>query len=201
MNEQLSSAGFWNARYLAGDTGWDKGRVSPPIARMVDEGLVRPGRVVALGSGPGWEALHLARRGFEVTAVDFAPEACRRLSERAAKAGLTVRVLEADLFELAHAWSGAFELVLEHTCFCAIDPTRRGDYVRTVSSLLVPGGRLFGLFYAHGRDGGPPFTTSEAELREAFTPAFTFERLVRAPDSLPGRAGEELEAVLRREEA
>lgn len=198
MSEQVSSAAFWNSHYLTGDTRWDKGRAAPPIERMIAEGVVPPGRVAVLGAGRGYEALQLAGRGFQVTAVDFAEEACRSIREAAAARGLPIEVLQADLFDLPRSHAGAFDSLLEHTCFCAIDPSRRAEYVRVVEQLLPPGGALFGLFYAHGRPGGPPFTTSEEEVRQLFSPGFQLERLTRAPDSFPGRVGEELEFLFRR---
>jgi methyl halide transferase len=92
---------------------------------------------------------------------------------------------------------GPFDAVMEHTCFCAIDVSRRAEYVDTVFHALRPGGVLFGLFYAHGKEGGPPFDTSEAEIHELFAPHFHLQRLQRAPDSFEARAGKELEFVFR----
>lgn len=91
--------------------------------------------------------------------------------------------------------AGAFDAVLEHTCFCAIDVERREEYVRAVRDLLAPNGRLFGLFYAHGKPGGPPSTTSEAEVRALFSRDFEIEVLKTAPDSFEARAGKKLEFV------
>ena len=54
--------------------------------------------------------------------------------------------------------------VVEHTCFCAIDPSRRSDYLGAVTRLLVPGGWLLGLFWCHDRPGGPPFGSDPQQL-------------------------------------
>jgi SAM-dependent methyltransferase len=195
MKPPVSSAQWWNQRYLAGDTRWNKGAVAPPIARMITEGVVPKGRVAVLGAGFGHEAIALARAGYDVTAIDFAQQACEAILAAAEQAGVKIEALQKDVLELPAGLR--FDSVLEHTCYCAIDPERRDDYVRAVSRMLVPGGLFFGLFYAHSREGGPPFGTSEAEIREKFGPVFEFERLVRAPDSFPGRAGDELEFLFR----
>ena len=197
MSDPVSSAAWWNDRYLEGDTGWDKGQVAPPIARMIAEGVVPRGRVVVLGAGRGHEALALARAGHAVTAVDFAEEACRSIREAAQAAQLEIEVLQADLFTLPALRAGAFDAALEHTCFCAIDPARRPEYAEVVRRVLTPRGTYFGLFYAHGRPGGPPFHTPEDEVRRLFSD-FDPLRLRVAPDSFSGRAGEELEFVLRK---
>jgi hypothetical protein len=199
MNEtKVSDADWWNQRYLQGDSGWDKGRVAPPIQRLISEGVAGRAPVAVLGAGRGHEAAAVARTGLSTIAIDFAEEACRAVREVARQAELPLEALCEDVFALARTHREAFGAVLEHTCFCAIAPGRRAEYAWMVAEILPRGGVFFGLFYAHGRPGGPPFTTSEDEVRRLFSPSFDFERLTRAPDSFPGRAGEELEFVFRR---
>ncbi|MBE2251489.1 MAG: methyltransferase domain-containing protein [Myxococcus sp.] len=197
MSIDPSSAAGWNARYLSQDTRWDKGQCAPPLARLLAERLVPQGaRVAVVGAGRGHEALEAARQGYRVTAVDFAPEAIRAMHEGIAATGLSFEPLEADVFTLHHTHPRAFDAVLEHTCYCAIDPATRDAYVTAIEGALRPGGLVLGLFYNHGRAGGPPFDTTEADVRARFA-RFEFERLERAQDSFEGRAGEEWEAVLR----
>jgi SAM-dependent methyltransferase len=187
-------ADYWNSLYVSGDTNWDKGAPAPPLKRLFQSGVVKPAAsLVFVGCGPGHDAIEAARQGYRVTAVDYASEAIKRSKANAAKAGVTLDLVQADLFDL----QGPFDAVVEHTCFCAIDVGLRPRYVDKVASLLAPGGTLFGLFYAHGREGGPPFDTNEAEVRGLFSTRFEVERLRRAPDSFPARAGLELEAIFR----
>jgi SAM-dependent methyltransferase len=187
-------ATYWNDLYLKGDTGWDKGAPSPPLTRMLREGLVPKGaRIAVIGAGRGHDAIEAARAGFRVTAVDCAPEAIKAIDENARAAGINLEAREQDVFRLV----GPFDAVLEHTCFCAIDVARRSEYVDAIARALEPGGTLFGLFYAHGREGGPPYDTTEAEVRQLFSRRFRIERLLVAPDSWQARQGRELEAVMR----
>ena len=63
--------------------------------------------------------------------------------------------------DYAHAFDG----VWEYTCFCAIDPARRDAYVRTIATILKPGGWLLACFFPMRRvAAGPPFPVSEAEV-------------------------------------
>jgi thiopurine S-methyltransferase len=80
-----------------------------------------------------------------------------------------LRWLQADLFDgqaLAAAGLGpaSLEGVVEHTCFCAIDPAQRPAYLARVHQLLVPGGWLLALFWCHPRPGGPPWGSDPAAL-------------------------------------
>ena len=198
-NDNLSDPSFWEERYRAGQSGWDIGRPAPPF-----ENLLRapdrptPGRLAALGCGRGHDALLFARHGFSVTGFDFAPSAVQDARSAAARSGIAAEFVQADLFTLPTTYAGRFDYVLEHTCFCAIDPARRGEYVDVVRRLLRPGGELIALFFTHGQPGGPPFTTDVDEIRRLFGSVFTIERLEPARDSIESRRGREVLGRLRR---
>ena len=88
---------------------------------------------------------------------------------------------------------GSYDLVLEQTFFCALDPSRRGEYVRHMHSLIRPGGHLAGVLFNRSFDReGPPFGGSEAEYRELFAPYFDFKTLQPCYNSHPARQGAEL---------
>ena len=195
MSGDVSTSAYWENLYQTQQNGWDKGQAAPPIARMLREGFLKPAaRIAVVGAGPGHEVVAAAKLGFVVTAMDFAPTSLAQLRAAGRASGAGFELLDADLFTLPSTRAGQFDAVLEHTCFCAIEIARRAEYVEAVHALLVPKGIFFGLFYAHGKEGGPPFTTTEAEVRTLFSKRFTLDRLVRAPDSFEVRAGHELEA-------
>lgn len=198
MND-VSQPEYWSALYQTNEAGWDKGRSAPPIARLLQEGHLPAGAHVAvIGCGPGHEAFEAARNGYQVTAIDFAPEAIAGVRTKAGELGLSVNAEEADVFDLAKRWPTTFDGIIEHTCLCAIDPARRREYTQAVAGSLKPGGILLGLFYAHNRPDGPPYSIHEPEVRDLFSPLFVFERLVTAPDSFENRASHELEFIARR---
>ncbi|MBK8260697.1 MAG: methyltransferase domain-containing protein [Nannocystis sp.] len=190
---------FWQELYASGGDRWELGQPAPPLAAYLEADPPRGQDALVVGCGRGHEARLLARLGAQVTAIDLAPAAitdARALLARD-EPHLHVDFQVGDLFDL-RGRPPAFDLVLEHTCFCAIEPTRRGDYVRAIADALRPGGRLIALFYAHGRPGGPPYTVDEDELLRRFQPDFEVERLLLAEGSIPQRAGHELLGVLRR---
>jgi SAM-dependent methyltransferase len=194
----INQPDFWEAAYQEGRYGWDLGQAAPPFFDLLAGDAPPPGRLLVLGCGRGHDALLFARFGFTVTGVDFAPSAVAAATAAAREAGLAADFVEADLFTLGERWPGRFDYVLEHTCFCAIDPARRPDYVRVVHAVLRPGGELIALFYAHGRPGGPPYSTSEAEIRALFEPHFAISTLAPAANSVPHRQGQEMFGRCRR---
>ncbi|CAL1516657.1 methyltransferase domain-containing protein [Chitinophaga sp. MM2321] len=185
--EKLDSQ-YWNERYLTGNTGWDMGYVSLPLKEYIDQ---LPGphlRILIPGGGNSYEASYLHQEGFsDVTVLDIAPSVVERLQQSFTGTGVTV--LEEDFF----AHTGSYDLVLEQTFFCALDPLLRKDYVRKMQSLIKPGGHLAGVFFDRGFDQpGPPFTATEEEYRALFSPYFHIKTLETCYNSHPARQGKEL---------
>lgn len=188
--------GFWDPLFAADAGGWELGRASPPLQAWFSEHVPKDMRTLVPGCGRGHEARMLAALGAKVTAIDLSPTAIAQARARTPPE-LAIEFAVQDLFGFISTSPG-FDLVVEHTCFCAIDPARRDDYVSAVADALRPGGSLVGVFYAHGRPGGPPFTTDAAEIERRFSPRFAIERLTPAHDSTLVRHGQELLAVMRR---
>ena len=190
--------GAWDDRWARGDTPWDMAQPAPPLVRAVERGIVpRGARVLVPGCGAGHDARFLAASGCDVTAVDISATALAKARALAEGEGARVAFVEADLFALPQEL-GTFDVVWEHTCFCAIDPSRRDDYVRAVAGALRPGGRLVGLFFDIRPETGPPFGTSAEEIRHRFAPHFDPVSVEPAADSHPSRLGRELFAVMER---
>ena len=113
---------------------------------------------------------------------------------------------EADLFSLPPELRGRFDWVFEHTCFCAIEPVRRPEYVRAVAGALRPGGRLLAIFYlnpwARGEPpppgGGPPFASTTEEIDALFAGSFELQEEWVPARTYRGREGRELMRRLRR---
>ncbi|MCG3135196.1 MAG: Thiopurine S-methyltransferase [Planctomycetes bacterium] len=187
------SASSWDDRWKTGDTPWDLGRASPPLVRALAEWFPdgARGRALVPGCGAGHDARAAAAAGWDTTGIDLSP-----LAVAAAAPAPRCAFRVADLFALPPDLSD-FDLVVEHTCFCAIDPSMRDRYVDAVAGVLRPGGALLALFWLITTEKGPPFGASEAEIRHRFARRFTFEREESPADSEPSRPRERL-CLLRR---
>jgi SAM-dependent methyltransferase len=183
----------WEVHYQQGDTPWDKGGPSPGLVDLLaTEPLT--GRVLVPGSGAGHDVRAIAAQtSGEVLGLDIAPSAAR-LAQSYPVVGHE-RYAVADLFNLPAELRGSFDLVWEHTCFCAIDPSMRPAYVEAVAGALKPGGRLVAIFYLDpGQptpEDGPPFEVSIAELDRLFLPRFELVREWLPEHAYPGREGRE----------
>ena len=171
----VSTSAFWEKLYAAGQDGWELGEPAPALVQRLEAGLpLAPGtRVAVPGAGRGHDARLLARRGYQVTGFDFAEAAVREARRLAEEEGVRVAFERRDVFSLAADYTEAFDAVWEYTCFCAIDPARRGEYVDVLHDVLRPGGLLFGCFYPlrEGTDG-PPFPVSREGIEADLAPRF-----------------------------
>ena len=179
MTEETPSAvnepAFWQGLYDRREDGWELGEPAPPLADHLARNPPPQGKVAVLGCGRGHDCRLLAKAGYQVWGFDFARQAIHVARALAQVEKLDIAFEQRDIFDLLPEYRGFFDGVWEYTCFCAIDPRRRGEYVGLVSEILKPEGWFLACFYPL-RDGtdGPPFPTSEAEIRRLFAPHFTF---------------------------
>ena len=182
---------YWQARYLDRNTGWDLGGVSPPVAAYVDQLERKDLKILVPGAGRGYEAEYVFRQGFtDLTVLDIAPYPLEKLRERLPAEAAGMRLVEGDFLEFR---DGPFDLVLEHTFFCALPAELRPRYAKKMAALLRPGGKLAGLLFDFPlNDTGPPFGGSREEYLKLFEPLFRIHTLERARNSIRPRAGREL---------
>lgn len=194
---------YWETLYKVGKTPWELNTFSPPLKTFLDSPYaVPPGTIAVLGAGTGHDSMLFARYGFTVVAIDFAPSAIKATSDKFQGAGIlgkTGFLLERDIFSL-HEYAESFDYVLEHTCFCAIDPSRRNRYAYAVRDLLKPNGKMIALWWVFERTGGggPPFAVSKNEIFDTFSGFFDF-KIVHVPkDSVPERKNAELFTLMQK---
>jgi SAM-dependent methyltransferase len=191
----------WNERYQNGNTPWDLSGPTPEFVRLLDEGRLPPkGKALVPGGGRGHDAILLAQRGYDVDLVDFAPDAVHAALAEASRQKAVLYGYCRNFFDLPATGyhQASYDVLLEYTFFCAIDPELRPRYAQTAASLLKPGGLLVGLFFPTSIDkAGPPFAVSQAEVEKLFAPSFevTFEKPAR---SVKPREGREFLGLLRR---
>jgi methyl halide transferase len=189
----------WETKYQEGGDRWDLGCPAPPFINLLAATpTLKPGRIAVLGCGTGQDAMLFAEAGFDVVGFDFAASAIERATAAAQARELhNIQFLQRNIFELESEFYNSFDYVLEHTCFCAIDPSYRLDYVQVVERLLRPNGQLIALFYTHDRPDGPPFAVTPADVLRYFELDFEMVTFGPALDSIERRKGEEHLGIFR----
>lgn len=183
---------FWQDLYQRGGDGWEMGVPHPSLVHLAETLPPPRGRVAVPGCGRGHDARFLATRGYDVVGFDFAPAAVEEARRLARQSGLRVAFEQRDIFDLPRRYAHAFDGVWEYTCFCAIDPRRRAEYVEAMAAILRPGGWFLACFFPLRRlNGGPPFPVSPGEVRRLLGRRFRIERVFDPPRPVPRRAGQE----------
>lgn len=180
---------FWNDKYISGQMGWDIGYVSTPLKEYIDQLPDKNIRILIPGGGNSHEAEYLYRQGFKnVEVVDISAIPLRNFKKRVPLFP-EQNLLHQDFFEL----NGQYDLILEQTFFCALDPSLREDYVRQMLRLLKSSGKLVGLlFNIPLNDDKPPYGGNLEEYRALFSKYFKIEKMEPAYNSIPPRAGNEV---------
>ncbi len=180
---------FWNDKYLTRETGWDIGYISTPIKEYIDQLSNKNLKILIPGGGNSYEAEYLFKKGFtNVFVIDISSIPLKNLAERVPSFPKG-NLLHSDFFEL----QDSFDLILEQTFFCALDPSFRKDYVLKMHQLLKPKGKLVGLlFNIPLNNDKPPFGGNEEEYISLFQEKFKIQKMELAYNSIQQRSGNEL---------
>lgn len=179
---------YWDNRYINNETGWDMREVSPPLKGYIDSLENKDLKILIPGCGNAYEAEYLLEKGFEnVTLIDFSKVVTQRLKDKYNDKAISI--INANFFDL----QGKYDLILEQTFFCALDPSLREKYVEKCYSLLNDGGKIAGvLFNKKFAPAEPPFIATDDEYRKLFEPFFTFLKFDNCYNSIAPRMGYEL---------
>lgn len=182
---------YWSQIYQTETPGWEMNRPAPALLEMLPRLKMPKARILVLGCGSGNDAAYFAEQGHVVTGVDFSPEALEQAQKKYGHLS-NLKFVQKDVFEIDHSWNESFDLVFEHTCYCAVPPERRNELVALWRRVLVPTGQLMGVFFAVDRKQGPPFGGSEWEIRARLKNGFHFTFWGRWRKSAERRNGKEL---------
>jgi len=158
MNEPDSSQTiFWTKRWDGGKIPWDLGGIPPALASFLTEHQAST-RALVPGCGSGYEVRAFHTAGYDVTAIEFAAAAVARAREVLGPLG--DKVIHGNFFK--HDFGeNRYGLVYERGFLCSLPTTRWPDYAARMASLLLPGGRLVGLFLYGQEPEPPPFPLTD----------------------------------------
>lgn len=166
-------------RYADGRVPWDDELPPPEVIDLLERAA--PGRALDLGCGYGRAAILMARRGWQVDAIDFVPQAIAGATVRAQAAGVAnqIRFYAASVADLTFL-DKPYDLALDVGCMHALTDAERLAYRDELCRLLRPGAHY--LLFVHVSD---PVVDVENETRglsemtigALFAGAFSLERV------------------------
>lgn len=133
--------------YRVGFHPWEDAEAHPPFTEKISELFDREesgreppyGPALDVGTGSGIWGVQLAKRGWQVTGVDFVEKALRRARDRVTNAGVDLRLLKGDVTALRAAGVGSgFRLVLDTGTFHGLKGDQREAMGREVSAVAAP---------------------------------------------------------------
>lgn len=190
MQEMLNlSEDFWENKYKTNKIGWDLGVISPPLKTYFDQLTNKDLKILIPGGGNSYEAEYLFNNGFKnVYVVDLSETALHNIKNRV-PGFPSSQLIHANFFDL----DDTFDLIIEQTFFCAIDPHLRSKYALKMNHLLTDNGKLVGLLFdAKLNEDHPPFGGNKEEYISYFKPYFTMDIFTKCYNSYHNRQEMEL---------
>lgn len=186
----------WEERYRAAPALWS-GRANPQL--VAEAAGLSPGRALDAGSGEGGDALWLAARGWQVTAVDFSTVALGRAAEEAERQGVEVDRVHADLTRWAPP-AGAFDLVTAQ--YVHLPGHDLATALARLAAAVAPGGSLLVVGHlADERHAGLPGMFTAQQVAAMLDPdawdVVVCENRPRTDAGPPGRELPVADTVLR----
>jgi SAM-dependent methyltransferase len=165
---------YWTLRYQHNTIGWDVGEVTKPFKQYLDQIDNYWLKILVPGAGNGYEAQYALNRGFlntNILDISSFPLTNFQLKNQNFPKN---QIHHVDFFE----HQGGYDLILEQTFFCALPPNSRKDYVKKMTELLNPGGKVVGLlFNRHFENPGPPFGGDSEAYRKLFEQEFNILKM------------------------
>lgn len=161
---------IYRLMYLVGFSPWDTGEVPSELSEVVEGSEAPPaGRALDIGCGTGTQAVYLAGRGWEVTAIDAVEKPLRRARARAAATGVSVTWMRGDASRLQQAGlQPGINLFFDRGCFHGLNDRQRASYASGVTALAAPGATLLLMSFAPNKVLVAPTGADEPEITRTF---------------------------------
>ena len=146
--------------YSIGFHPWEDAASDPPFVKKAAELFAREeqgrevpfGSALDIGTGSGIWGIELARRGWQVTGIDFVQKALARAHQRVRQAGVEMRLIQGDVTGLPEAGVGTgFRLILDTGTFHDFNADQRAAMGRGVEKIAGPDATLLLLVWPKRR--------------------------------------------------
>ena len=139
---------------------WDSGISPPELLDFIENHPA--GNAIDIGCGTGTNVITLAKAGWQVTGVDFAPRAIELAKRKTKRVGIQAELHVRDVTKL-EGISGPFDLALDMGCFHGLGD-RKADYLAELNRILAPGGHWLMYGFFNSTPASDSFRLVEADL-------------------------------------
>lgn len=161
----------------SGQPRWEIGRPQKALLHVADRMI---GSILDSGCGTGENALYFAKRGHQVTGIDFLEEPINIAKQKAVERRLTANFLVMDALALADLRE-LFDTVIDSGLFHVFSDNDRQRYVDGLASILKPGGLFYLLCFSDAEPGTVgPRRVSEKEIRATFADGWHIQSIERS---------------------
>jgi SAM-dependent methyltransferase len=185
----------FNVMYRLGLTPWERRDVEATWRSALDApDAPATGRALDVGCGSGRDAVHLAKLGWQVTAVDFVDAALTSARRRAEQEGVQVKWVQGDVGRLGElGLEPGFALLYDFGCLHGLSDDARRGAARGLTDLAAPNATLLLLAFKAGRRIFLPRGMNEEEILALLGDAWDLQ-------SRQSQVSDELPAPIRRAE-
>jgi SAM-dependent methyltransferase len=164
-------------RYATGQIPWDSGIPDEELVRVLDTGKLKGRTVLEFGCGTGTNAVELARRGFQVTAVDLVEQAVQSARDKARRANVSVEFRVGNV--LNDGVGGPYDILFDRGVYHGLRLDDLKGFQEMLRRVTRPGSwwlSLAGNANEKWEGDGPP-VVHEHEIRAELGPLFEIVEL------------------------
>jgi SAM-dependent methyltransferase len=146
-----------------GQPKWDTGISPPELLDFIDKN--KPARAIDMGCGTGTNVITLAKAGWQVTGVDFAPRAIQLAKQKLKSSRAQADFRVSDATNLSGI-VGPYEFALDIGCFHSIQKDGKAKYLKQLDRILVPNGfwLMYGFLKPDSNHAGTGLVPADLDL-------------------------------------
>jgi ubiquinone/menaquinone biosynthesis C-methylase UbiE len=122
-------------KYPLDELGWELGKPRPLLVEYVKKGLVKKGKALDLCCGAGTNTVYMAKKDFDVVAIDISPTAIKIAKKKAQQGRVSIDFLMESFTDLSFE-DEAFNFVFDMGCFHHVEVQDRAKFIKGVFRVL-----------------------------------------------------------------
>ncbi len=151
---------------------WFSPELDQEIRDFINKNKIKKGKFLDLGTGPGTQAIELAKLGFEVTAVDISQTAIEKAEKRAVIEKVKIQFFVDDILN-TKLKPKQFDFIYDRGVFHTFDPKDRERAVKTIRSIIKDNGIYFVKVFSTKTPGTEgPYRFTKEQIRYYFEKDF-----------------------------